>query len=200
HLNNDDEQGSKVLLQKKDHIQPSELHDDYKMIEPWKYSLDDMGWILFGCPQHSVYLDKEKKVLLLIGNMTVQVWHNHDKKKRTLRTLEFISVIVKSYSNDVERIQLIEMRRYPIVWRLLDFYFDLLSILIDAKEYSLIKYLLFSKSKDADDVNNPEKERIFKILDCIASKLEIEFKILDCIASKLEIDKLEIENQFSQDI
>ncbi|CAG8797637.1 25802_t:CDS:1, partial [Dentiscutata erythropus] len=38
----------------------------------------------------------------------VQVWHNHDEKKRTLRTLEFISVIDKSYSNDVERIQLIE--------------------------------------------------------------------------------------------
>ncbi|CAG8802229.1 13144_t:CDS:2, partial [Dentiscutata erythropus] len=151
HLNNDDEQGSKVLLQKKDHIQPSELHDDYKMIEPWKYSLDDMGWILFGCLQHSVYLDKEKK-------------------------------------------------RYPIVWRLLDFHFDLLSILIDVKKYSLIKYILFSKSKDADDVNNPEKEHILKILDCISSELEIGFKFFDCIAYKLEIDKLEIENQFSQDI
>ncbi|CAG8512366.1 12570_t:CDS:2, partial [Cetraspora pellucida] len=230
---NGDEQDLKTLSQKGDHRQTSEF---YKIFEPW---------LPHGGLQHSVFLDKKKEILLLIGQHTVQVWHDRDDK----RTLEFISVIdnienwnerdnvkrieygIKKFKLSIqsENSQLIEMggdidvinavkqachalkylyriylvphytrilvhenllkfkeivkqtrniivkfiQLYPIVWRLLDFRFDLLSILIEAREYSLIKYILFNEKKSINDVDDHENY-ILKTLDSIASKFELK--------------------------
>ncbi|CAG8826190.1 44527_t:CDS:2, partial [Gigaspora margarita] len=190
-----------------------------------------------GSPQYFVYLDKEKKIILLIGNYTVQVWYERENKKRSL---EFISVINRDdhercinriykkfkflpHFKDSQSIEiegdnyvidavneacnmlkyLYQMREeydkhdvlityeirylkykeitkqtrtiivrfiqlYPIVWQLLDIRFDLLSIPIDAKES-------INNVDDVDDINDfndSEKNRIFKTLDDIVSKLD----------------------------
>ncbi|CAG8591702.1 8021_t:CDS:2, partial [Scutellospora calospora] len=220
--------------------QKSELDEYYHILEPWLRIPYNQG------PRYSVFLDKTKEILLLIGSFTIQVWRERNKK----RTLEFISVISKSdgnedVMNEIEEIKydvrkfklsiiqpknkifemgiadndviniaieachalkylykmshkhdssfifqghyvkfkkIIEETRniivrfinlYPITWRLLDFRFNLMRILIDAKEYSLIKYILFNE-KEAS-VNESE-ERIIKTLDFVASNLETKSK------------------------
>ncbi|CAG8495120.1 1611_t:CDS:2 [Racocetra persica] len=58
--------------------------------------------------------------------------------------------IVKQTRNIIIRF----IKLYPTSWRLLDFLFDLMSILIDAREYSLIKYILFGEEHDEGDPKN----------------------------------------------
>ncbi|RIB26168.1 hypothetical protein C2G38_2164010 [Gigaspora rosea] len=75
------------LLSFEDH--KSLLDEDYHICDPWVQSND-------GCPQpndgESPQLNNggEKKIILLIGKYTVQVWYEREKKKRSL---EFISVV-----------------------------------------------------------------------------------------------------------
>ncbi|RIB17548.1 hypothetical protein C2G38_2187054 [Gigaspora rosea] len=207
------------------------LDEAYHICDPWVRSNHVSPQPNDGSPQFFAYLDKEKKIILLIGNYTVQVSYEREKKKRTL---EFISVINEDdrdinehvrerciericekfkLSTDPKDSQSIEMwgdnyvtdaineacrtlkylyqmleehdkydallnhehsyfkykeitkqtrniiirfiQLYPIVWRLLDIRFDLLSILIDARECSLIKYILFNEKKAIDDDDEP---------------------------------------------
>ncbi|CAG8721974.1 4138_t:CDS:2, partial [Cetraspora pellucida] len=69
--------------------------------------------------------------------------------------------LVKQTRNIIVRF----IQLYPIVWRLLDIRFGLLNILIEAREYQLIKYILFNEKKAIDD---PEA----RILNYLASKSE----------------------------
>ncbi|KAF0515753.1 transient receptor potential channel pyrexia-like [Gigaspora margarita] len=96
----------------------SELDKYYHTFEPWLYLSE-----VKEAPQYSVYLDEKKEILLLIGNHTIQVWHDRAKKDQAkqdqdkqdqtkqeqakqeqaqqdqdnkIRTLEFISVIAKN--------------------------------------------------------------------------------------------------------
>ncbi|CAG8575652.1 20236_t:CDS:2 [Dentiscutata erythropus] len=210
----------------------SELDGYYYIIEPWVH------WLEKGAPRYSVYLDKEKEVLLLIGWDTIQVWYDRAKDKNDQakkRTLEFISVIdndgVKKIEYSIKKFKItkdsqlvIEMRDdddlifavieachtlkflkkqadevdyfslsdedryskfqmiikqtrniivrfiqlYPTTWRLLDVRYDLLSILNEAEEYLLIKYVLFKEEKDIDS----SKKCILKTLDYLVSKFE----------------------------
>ncbi|KAF0515751.1 transient receptor potential channel pyrexia-like [Gigaspora margarita] len=223
----------------------SELDDYYHILEPWLYTSD-----VKATPRYSVYLDKKNETLLLIGNHTIQVWHDRAKKDQAKqdpdknRTLEFISVIDKEENNNIsiEKIEYtirkfkisfkdskdeIEMgcdddiihtvieacdtlkflssiyhgsdiaysislalknchskfleifkqtrniiirfiQLYPIVWRLLGVRYDLLGILIEAKEKQLIRHILFNEKKDID---SPE-DSIRKTLDYLVYKLE----------------------------
>ncbi|KAF0436920.1 transient receptor potential cation channel subfamily a member 1-like isoform x3 [Gigaspora margarita] len=188
----------------------SELNEYYHDIEPWLGRIGhDTG------PQYSVYLDKNKEILLLIGKCTIQIWCDHVKN----RTLEFISVccdetdeikvekieygirkfklsiknkdsnsifeiemgdddndVIKAakeacnalkylnkwsqapnYGNAVSVTKINEIVKqtrniimrfiqlYPVVWRLLDFRFNLMSTLIKANEHTLIKHILFDE-------------------------------------------------------
>ncbi|CAG8684884.1 10723_t:CDS:10, partial [Dentiscutata erythropus] len=197
----------------------SELDNYYYIIEPWVRL--EKG----GAPRYSVYLDKEKEILLLIGSDTIQVWHDRAAEKK--RTLEFISVIddkndinhieyenkkfritkksqsviemscdddltitvieacrtLKFLKEKVDRVdkivkylslsdekhyskfqEIIKLTRniivrfiqlYPITWRLLDVRYDLLSILIEAGERRLIKYVLLKEKKEIDYSQKP---------------------------------------------
>ncbi|RIB29256.1 hypothetical protein C2G38_2057130 [Gigaspora rosea] len=226
----------------------SELNNYYYILEPWLASERQE------VPRYSVYLDKKKETLLLIGKHTIQVWHERVKQAKKgqakqgqdkKRTLEFISVIDKNENQDfiIEKIEYaiknfkisfkdskeeIEMgcdddtiysvieachtlkflnsiyhgadidysislalknchskfleifeqtrniiirfiQLYPIVWRLLGVRYDLLGILIEAKEKLLIKHILFNEK---NDIVSPGEERVLKKLDYILSKLE----------------------------
>ncbi|RIB26874.1 hypothetical protein C2G38_143873 [Gigaspora rosea] len=206
----------------------SELDEYYYIFEPWLFaSLGEKE-----TPRYSVYLDKKKEILLLIGSHTIQVWYDQSKE----RTLEFISVIDKNerkseikkieyairkfklsiqskdsqsvieignndditytakeachtlkYLNQIyhpsnrfnrvysrsltnekchlkfqeivkqtRNIILRFIRLYPIAWRLIDFRFDLLSILIEAREYQLIKYILFGEVISLRSLHMPQ--------------------------------------------
>ncbi|CAG8677421.1 14161_t:CDS:2 [Dentiscutata erythropus] len=80
------------------HLQRKKLDSYYYIIEPWL----ELGK---GAPRYSFYLDKEKEILLLIGNDTIQVWHDRKDKNDQAREriLEYISVIDKK--NDVKKIE-----------------------------------------------------------------------------------------------
>ncbi|CAG8805715.1 16510_t:CDS:2, partial [Cetraspora pellucida] len=110
--------------------------------------------------------------------------------KEACESLKFLYQIYKeseyaiSLSNEDQHIkfkEIVEQTRniiirfiqlYPIVWRLLDIRFGLLNLLIEAREYQLIKYILFNEEKDIDNDDDLEKKRLFKMLDDIVSKLE----------------------------
>ncbi|CAG8485346.1 27612_t:CDS:2 [Dentiscutata erythropus] len=157
---NDDEQDLKVLSQKGDYRQTSEF---YKIFEPW---------LSHGGPQHSVFLDKKKEILLLIGRQTIQIWHDRDEKK----TLEFISVI-DSIENSNERDNNVKRFEILVNENLLKFkeiVKQTRNIIHSHRSegYSLIKYILFNEKKAANDVDDPENY-ILKTLNSIASKFEI---------------------------
>ncbi|KAF0436922.1 transient receptor potential channel pyrexia-like [Gigaspora margarita] len=89
-----------------------------------------------------------------------------------------INEIVKQTRNIIVRF----IQLYPIVWRLLDFRFNLMSTLIKANEHTLIKYILFDEKKEETLVDVSENH-ILKTLDYIVSEMKI--KIPD---SDLDID------------
>ncbi|RIB22638.1 hypothetical protein C2G38_963448 [Gigaspora rosea] len=80
-----------------------------------------------------------------------------------------INEIVKQTRNIIVRF----IQLYPIVWRLLDFRFNLVSILIKANEHTLIKYILFDEKKEETLVDDSENH-ILKTLDCIVSEMKIK--------------------------
>ncbi|CAG8694462.1 31509_t:CDS:2 [Gigaspora margarita] len=167
----------------------SELDDYYHIFEPWLYNSD-----VKGTPRYSVYLDKKNETLLLIGNHTIQVWHDRAKKDQAKqdpdkhRTLEFISVIDKEENNNIS-IEKIEytIRKFKIsfndskdeiemgcdddiIHTVIEacVRYDLLGILIEAKEKQLIRHILFNEKKYID---SPE-DSIRKTLDYLVYKLE----------------------------
>ncbi|CAG8520403.1 26986_t:CDS:2 [Gigaspora margarita] len=167
----------------------SELDDYHHILEPWLYTSD-----VKATPRYSVYLDKNNETLLLIGNHTIQVWHDRAKKDQAKqdpdknRTLEFISVIDKEENNNIS-IEKIEytIRKFKIsfndskdeiemgcdddiIHTVIEacVRYDLLGILIEAKEKQLIRHILFNEKKDID---SPE-DSIRKTLDYLVYKLE----------------------------
>ncbi|CAG8488509.1 34955_t:CDS:2 [Gigaspora margarita] len=205
----------------------SKLDEYYHILEPWLIHYDRRH------SNYSVYLDEKKEKLLLIGNHTIQVWHDQGPKKRSLEfihvplshlpfnyeqdfmeadkseTLYMIKVIDINYcigkfklniqieniedksfqikmedKNDIMNVvqyachslkylssykkfewlieedqklkftNIIEQTRkiilrfirlHPSEWRLLDIRYDLMSVLIESKEYELVKYILSFK-------------------------------------------------------
>ncbi|CAG8453148.1 15026_t:CDS:10 [Dentiscutata erythropus] len=75
--------------------------------------------------------------------------------------------IVRQTRNIIVRFQ-----SYPIVWRLLDFRFNLMTTLVIAGDYSLVKYILFDEKKEGSD-DEPENN-ILKNLNITASKMQIK--------------------------
>ncbi|CAG8551281.1 5195_t:CDS:2 [Dentiscutata erythropus] len=204
----------------------SKLEDYYQILEPWLIKYDRRH------PRYSFYLDDKKEKLLLIGNHTIQVWHDQGPGKRYLEfiyvpqslnyekkfmeaiysELKFIKIIDINYCNgkfklsiqiedetsenqventfqvkienrndimitvkyacyslkylfvykkfelffselkleyrniveQTRKIILRFIRMYPNEWKLLDIRYDLMSVLIEAREYKLINDILSS--------------------------------------------------------
>ncbi|CAG8633100.1 17097_t:CDS:2 [Gigaspora margarita] len=233
----------------------SKLDEYYHILEPWLLEEKRRQ------SNYSFYLDDKKEKLLLIGNHTIQVWHEQGPeegpKKRSLEFIHvplshlpfnyeqsfrdamnseqfFIKVIdinyleyniqienedksfqikMAEYNIQIENIEdksfqikmadkndtmnvvkyacyslkylssykkfefyfkdkkfadiieqtqkiiLIFIKLHPTEWRLLDIRYDLMSVLIEAKEYKLVKYILSSKERLHIPLNIPWKDK-----------------------------------------
>ncbi|RIB25573.1 hypothetical protein C2G38_2165562 [Gigaspora rosea] len=86
------------------HTKESKLDEYYHILEPW---------LLYEDKRHSYYsfyLDEKKEKLLLIGNHTIQVWHDQRSEKGPKkRSLEFIHVPLSHLPFNCEQSFLVAM-------------------------------------------------------------------------------------------
>ncbi|CAG8789222.1 28552_t:CDS:2, partial [Gigaspora margarita] len=80
-----------------------------------------------------------------------------------------INEIVKQTRNIIVRF----IQLYPVVWRLLDFRFNLMSTLIKANEHTLVKHILFDEKKEVTSVDDSENH-ILKTLEYIVSEMKVK--------------------------
>ncbi|KAF0561755.1 hypothetical protein F8M41_019376 [Gigaspora margarita] len=103
-------------------------------------SKDSQSVIGIGSNDDIIYAAKEACYTLKYLN---QIYHSEYSLSLTVENCQIkFQEIVKQTRNIILRFIML----YPTAWRLLDFRFDLLSILIEAREYTIIKYILFNET------------------------------------------------------
>ncbi|CAG8475058.1 28866_t:CDS:2 [Gigaspora margarita] len=105
-------------------------------------SKDSQSVIEIGSNDEIIYAAKEACYTLKYLN---QIYHSSDVEYSLSLTVENWQLKFQEIVKQTRNIILRFIMLYPTAWRLLDFRFDLLSILIEAREYTLIKYILFNE-------------------------------------------------------
>ncbi|CAG8465150.1 18794_t:CDS:10, partial [Racocetra persica] len=133
----------------------SELDEYYHMLEPWwPQRMSSLLSKDLGRSQYSFVLDEKKEKLLLIGNHSIQVCFVLDLEKWGHKIIQFeqflyedqklkFNIIIKQTRKIILRF----IRLHSTAWRLLDFRFGLMNILIETGDYELVNDILsFGKS------------------------------------------------------
>ncbi|CAG8550238.1 10100_t:CDS:2 [Dentiscutata erythropus] len=92
----------------------SKLDEYHSILEPWLINTDRRH------SRYSFYLDEKKEKFLLIGNHTIQVWHDQGPKEGPKsRTLEFIHVPLShlplNYSQDLNKTNWSEFKSIKVI-------------------------------------------------------------------------------------